>query len=118
MKGIPEWLIYLQMVLVICIIGSLFIKYIFEIKEGYLTYQIIFFGWPLYKKVIDPNQINGIKFKRVGWASKCAVIQVRKGINIRIFHFAPENVYIDLLDFAYKNDISIAKSKDYLLLER
>ena len=83
-----------------------------------MIYQIFFFTVPIYKKVLFPNQIIHIKFKRLGWTKKGAIIQVKKGFNIRIVNFVPKNVLTDLIDFANKNDISITKTKDYLILDK
>jgi hypothetical protein len=59
-----------------------------------------------------------MKFKRVGWATKVAIIQVEKGLNIRVVNFVPKNVFVVLIDFANKHDISISKTKYYLILEK
>ncbi len=72
----------------------------------------------LYRKVVYTHQITKMKFKRVGWATKAAIIQVEKGLNIRVVNFVPNNVFVDLIDFANKYDISISKTKDYLILEK
>jgi hypothetical protein len=45
-------------------------------------------------------------------------IQVKKGFYIRILHFNPDNVFLDLIDFANANGICISKTKDYLILEK
>ena len=97
---------------------SIFIQFEFKIVDGYLTYQIFFLTMPIYKKVIYPNQIIQMKFKRIGWNTKGVIIQVKKGFNIRVVNFSPNNVFIDLIDFANKNGISISKTKDYLILEK
>ena len=111
-------LLYIQITFCLIILGSIFIKYKFEINKDSLTYEILFFKLPLYKKSIYPNQIIRIKFKRMGWYSKGAIIQVRKGFNIRIANFAPGDVFIDLINFANKNGISYSKTKDYCILEK
>ena len=113
-----NWLFYFQLVFSLVILGLLFIKFTFVINEDYLTYQVLFFNLPLYKKRIYHNQTIQIKFKRVSWYSKGAIIQVKKGFNIRIVNFAPNDVFKNLLDFAIKNGISYSKTRDYLILEK
>ncbi|MGM9929232.1 MAG: diguanylate cyclase [Bacillus sp. (in: firmicutes)] len=113
-----KWLLYFQIIFSLVIFGSLFIKYKFEINEDYLTYQILFLKWPIYKTRISPHQTIQITFKRISWYTKGAIIQVKKGVNIRIVNFAPNNIFIDLIDFANKNGISYSKTKDYCILEK
>lgn len=111
-------LIYYQISLIIFLFVVLFIKYEFKIEDSTLTYQISFFKLPIYKKVISHNHIKRIKYKRVGWATKCAIIQVEKGFNIRIANFTPNNVFLNLTKFSEKQGIPISKTKDYLILEK
>lgn len=111
-------LLYFQISLVIFILLSIFIKFEFEIDDGYLTYQIFFLSIPIYKKVLYPKQIIQMKFKRIGWNNKGVIIHVKKGVNIRVVNFSSNSVFIDLINFANKNNISISKTKDYLILEK
>ncbi len=113
-----NWLIYVQLIWSLFILGSLFIKYKFQINDDHLTYQIVFFKLPLYKRRINLNQINQIRFKRFGCYTKGAIIQVYKGINIRIVHFIPDDVLKDLVEFARENGISYSKTKEYCILEK
>ncbi|WP_455717337.1 hypothetical protein [Anaerosporobacter sp.] len=113
-----NWLIYVQLIWSLFILSSLFIKYKFKINDDHLTYQIVLFRLPLYKRSIHLNQINQIRFKRFGWYTKGAIIQVDNGINIRIVHFVPDEVLKDLVEFARKNGISYSKTKDYCILEK
>jgi hypothetical protein len=114
----PNWLLYLQILLVVVIVLSIFIQFKFKIDEHHLTYQIMFLSMSIYRKGLNPEQIIQIKFKRIGWSTKGACIQVKKGFNIRILHFNPDNVLLDLIDFANANGICIPKTKDYLILEK
>ncbi|EPD53270.1 hypothetical protein HMPREF1210_01001 [Paenisporosarcina sp. HGH0030] len=111
-------LLYFQIVVLVFLVVSFFIRYKFEINDGFLTYQPLFLAIPLYKKVIYPNQIIKIKFKRLGWTNKGAIIKIKKGFNIHVVNFEPDNVFIDLINFTNKNSISILKTKDYLILEK
>ena len=109
---------YLQILLALFLFLSIFIRFKFVIDDGCLTFQTLFFSIPIYKKALFPNQINQIKFKRIGWAAKCAIIQAKKGFNVRIVNFTPSNVFVDLIDFSNEKGISISKTKDYLILEK
>ena len=52
-----KWLLFFALIFSIIILGLLLIKYQFEINEDYLTYQILFFGLPFYKRRIPHNEI-------------------------------------------------------------
>jgi len=111
-------LLYFLILLALLILMSIFIQFKFIIEDSYLIYQILLFAMPIYKKVLYPNQIIQLKFKRIGWTSKGAIIRVKGGFNIRIVNFSPNNIFIKLIDFANENGISISKTKDYLILEK
>ena len=117
-KDYSNGLLYFQFGLIVFILLSLFIQFKFKIDDGYLVYQILIISLPIYKKEVSPNQITLIKFKRLGWNTRGAIIQVKKGFNIRVVHFSPNNIFIDLIDFANENSILISKTKDYQILER
>lgn len=117
-KDYSNGLLYFQIGLIVIILLSLFIQFKFKIDDGYLVYQILFMAMSIYEKEVSPNQIIQIKFKRLGWMTKGAIIQVKKGFNIRVVHFSPNNIFIDLIDFANENSISISKTKDYQILEK
>jgi hypothetical protein len=50
--------------------------------------------------------------------TKGAIIQLKKGINIRVVHFSPDYLFADLIDFANDHSISITKTKDYRVIEK
>jgi hypothetical protein len=110
--------IYFQIGVIVFILLSFFIEFRLKIDNGYLVYQLFFLTIPIFKKVVSPNEIIRMKFIRVGWMSKGAIIQVKKGFNIRVIHFYPDNLLVDLIDFANKNNIYITKTKDYRILEK
>lgn len=109
---------YLRIALLILFLLTILIKYSFTINEDKLIYQIVILNIPIYKKEMDLDQIKQIKFIRNGWAKKGAIIEVNKGLNIRIARFESNNVCAYLIDFANKHDITICKTKDYLILEK
>jgi hypothetical protein len=112
-KDFSNGLICFQIGLIVLILFSFFIQFKFKIDDGYLVYQILFFAIPIYKKEVSPNQIIRMKFKHVGWMTKGAIIQVKKGFNIRVILFTPDNIFEDLIDFANENCISISITKDF-----
>lgn len=110
-------LLYVQIAFAVFVFITIFIQFKFKIVDGHLIYQLFFLAMPIYKKVIYPNQIIQMKFKRVGWKTKGVIIQVRKGFNIRVVNFLPNDVFVELMDFANKYGITTSKTRDYLMLE-
>ena len=111
-------LAYLQLSLAFFTLLLIFIQFTLRIDDRLITYQVLFCSLVIYQKALDPQQILQLTFKRVSWSTQSAFIQVKKGINLRIIHFYPDNFLKELALFALQNDISINKTKDYLLLEK
>lgn len=99
-------------------VGLSSIRFKFKINDKHLVYQILLFNKSVNKKEIYPYQINQLKFIRVGWAKKGAIIKLNKGMNVRLASLTPQEAYEHLIEFAEKHDITIFKTKDYLILER
>ncbi|MFY3790882.1 hypothetical protein ACOQFO_04100 [Ureibacillus sp. MALMAid1270] len=111
-------LFFVEICLMIYILLLFFMKFTIKIDNELLTYQVFLFSWRVYIKVLTPDQISYIQFRRVGWASKGAVVHVKKGLNVRVYNFKAENILKDLIHFANEHQISFSKSKDYLILEK
>lgn len=110
--------LFLFLLVILLGIGLASIRFKFKIHDSHLVYQIMLFNKSIIKKAIYPEQINLMKFIRVGWAKKAAIIKVKKGINIRLAVLEPQKAYDHLIEFAKNYDITIVKTKDYLILER
>ena len=95
-----------------------FVRFRLNINDENLVYEILIFKKSIVKQRIFPEDINQLKFTRVGWAKKSAKIKVNKGINVRLAVLEPPKAYDHLIEFAEKHDITIVKTKDYLILER
>lgn len=94
------------------------IRFRFNIHAEHLVYEILIYNKSIVKQRISPEDISQLKFTRVGWAKKAAKINVNKGINVRLAVLEPPKAYDHLIEFAKKHDITIVKTKDYLILER
>ena len=105
------------LVLMIAVLFAL-IRFRFNIHEEDLVYEILIFNKSILKQRIFPEDIIQMKFTRVGWAKKAAKIKVNKGFDVRLAVLEPPIAYDHLIDFAKKHDITIVKTKDYLILER
>ena len=68
--------------------------------------------------MLTSEKIKKIKFGRIGWTTKNAVVKVRRGFNFGVAHFFSEQLIEELEEFALANNIEIQKTKDYLLLEK
>ena len=112
------YLFYYNILLTLFIITLFFLKYTFTIYDGHLTYETYLMTICIYKRVIYPSQMKIVEFKRYGWATQGALIRIRKGLNLRLALFSPNEIFNELLTFANKHDIPTSKTKDYQLLER
>ncbi|WP_026907269.1 hypothetical protein [Paucisalibacillus globulus] len=99
-------------------IGLVTIRFRIKIQDDYLTHQVSFLNLSLINRNVYPKEISEIKFFRIGWAKKAAKIGLNNGVSIRLAVIDNSEAYGHLLDFAEKNNISIRKTKDYLILER
>lgn len=97
---------------------ALAIRLKFTIKEDHLIYHVFLFKKAIINKELYPNQVEKIKFIRADWTKKAAIIKVDQRSNIRLAILQPPEAYDHLLTFAENNDIPIAKTEDYLTLER
>lgn len=104
-------------VLLVAVVFAL-IQFRLNINDENLVYEILIFNKSIVKQRILPEDVNELKFTRVGWAKKAAIIKVNKGINVRLAVLEPPEAYDHLMEFAMKHDITIVKTKDYLILER
>lgn len=112
------WMRAFTIVLLLCIPCLCFIQYSLKIEEDHLTYTVTLLNLSIYQKNSIPSNIKRIIYKRVGWKTKLAVIQLEKGLPIRVALFTPNTIHEDLLDFCIKNHVEIKKTKDYLILEK
>lgn len=108
--------LYVLIILVASIL--LLISFKFSIHKGHLVYEIVIINKSIVSKRIYPEDINYMKFIRVGWAKKAAIIKVKKGFNIRLAILEPPTAYDHLIEFAETHEVAIVKTKDYLILER
>ncbi|SES23432.1 hypothetical protein SAMN05518872_10658 [Psychrobacillus sp. OK032] len=109
---------YYNILLTLFIITLFFLKYTFTIHDGHLNFETYLMTICIYKRVIYPSQMKIVEFKRYSWTTQGALIRIRKGLNLRLVLFSPNEIFNELLTFAYKHDIQTSKSKDYQLLER
>jgi hypothetical protein len=88
------------------------------ITSDRLDYKIKLFKLTIYRKILTPDNIKKIKFCRIGWSTKNAVVKVRGGFNFGVAYFYSEQLIGELEEFALANHIEIQKTKDYQLLEK
>ena len=95
---------------IICILLA-FITYSFWITKSDLAYEMRIFGIKIYTKNIAITNIKKIVFKRSGPQAKSAIIQLNKGLSIRVSLFKPTTVYQDLILFCEENTVCYELSK-------
>lgn len=111
-----QTIINISILILIFVIFS--IQYQFHIDYQRLTYQVFLLRTPIFTKEVVPEEIQEIKFIRVDWAKKSAIVRMKKGLNIRVILFHPDSVCKDLEHYARENNVSIHKTRDYQILER
>lgn len=114
-NGVPR-VLYVLILLLATVL--LLISFKFSIYNDHLVYEIVIINKSIVSKKIYPEDINYMKFIRVGWAKKAAIIKMNKGINIRLAILEPPKAYDHLIEFAETHEVAIVKTKDYLILER
>ncbi|WP_047985329.1 hypothetical protein [Ornithinibacillus californiensis] len=102
----------------IYIITIIFMQFNFKIADEALTFHVLIFSLTIYRKEVHYNEICGIKFKRVGWGKKCAIVQNKNGFNFRIINFNSEKIFEDLIEFSKLHQVPISKTSDYFILEK
>jgi len=117
-NGESSILSFISILLILFIITTFNLKTEFIINQEELNYVIKIYGFNFFHKKLSSADIDKILFKRFGWATKGAILQLHKGINLRIVQFIPKDIMLQLETFAINNNVTISKSKDYLLLER
>lgn len=106
--------------ILIVLLSTVFLLFSFKftINNNHLIYEIVIINKSIVSKRINPEDINYMKFIRVGWAKKAAIIKMNKGFNIRLAILEPPKAYDHLIEFAETHEVAIVKTKDYLILER
>ncbi|RSD23276.1 hypothetical protein [Mesobacillus subterraneus] len=109
-------IIYFTTVFIILLI-SLLRSYL-TIHPEHLEYRMTIFKYTIYRIVLNKDNIKKIKFGRIGWSTKNAVIKVKGSFNISMTQFNKEEFVLELEQFAITHGIEVQKTKDYKLLER
>ncbi len=105
-------------VVLLMAVGLGSIRFKLEMNKDHFVYHMQFFQITLFKRHIYPGQIKQLKFVRVGWNEKGAIIKVNKGFNIRLIVLDSQRAYDDVMGFAHDHEIPIFKTRDYLILEK
>lgn len=111
-----SWMVRVSIALAVLVITLHQIQ--LTITSNHLEYKIKLFKYPIYRKLLTPDNIKKIKFGRIGWSTKNAVVKVRRGFNFGVAQFYSEKLIGELEEFALTHNIEIQKTRDYLLLEK
>jgi|GEM_PF-4359829 len=104
--------LYFQIFVSALLVLALFIRVLVKVRDSNIIYRVELGSLPLYYKTVYTGEIRRMEFKRSNWASKVAVVRVRKGIDLRFALFG-DGLFEDLSQFAKRNDVELRKSKDY-----
>jgi hypothetical protein len=111
-----SWMVRVSITLAVLVITLYQVQ--LTITSDYLEYKIKIFKFTIYRKLLTPDKIKKIKFGRIGWSTKNAVVKVRRGFNFSVAQFYSTQLIAELEEFALENNIEVQKTKDYLLLEK
>lgn len=81
------WMLYYLIPLAIFVFLTIFMVFTVVITDGFLTFQIQVLTLTIYKKTVSHEQIEMLKYKRVGWWHRCVIVKNYKGFNFRIVNF-------------------------------
>ncbi len=109
--------LYSQLFVSALIVLALFIQVRVKVRGSNIVYRVELWNAPLYYKTVYIEEIHRIEFKRSSWASKVAVVRVKKGVNLRFALFG-DGLFEELSQFAERNGLELWKSKDYQTLEK
>ncbi|MDQ0350307.1 hypothetical protein J2R98_000110 [Alkalibacillus filiformis] len=93
---------------------NIFINFKLKLDAETITYEIYYINFRVHQKVVHVEDIQEIRFKRVGWKQSSAKIILPGKLNIRVVAFKPKEVYQTLDEY----DVPKHKSEDYLVLEK
>lgn len=102
--------------LIVILLGLL--RFSFQIDPHSLIYRISFWKWTILKMEIQPEEISRVKFFRVSWSEKAAVVKRKRGMNIRLVVLKSPEAYGELLKFCEDHEVEVVKTKDYLIIEK
>lgn len=118
LSSLPDgFALYFQLFVSALIVLALFIEARVKVRDSNIIYRVELWSLPLYYKTIYAEDIRRIEFKRSKWASKVALVRVKKGIDLRFALFG-DGLFEDLSQFAKRNNLELRKSKDYQTVEK
>lgn len=113
-----SWGMLTSIGLLILLALPVFISYHVRIDMGLIHLEMRYFRWTVYRRIIQPEDIEQIRFNRYDWKKKGAVLRMKKGRKLRLVHFEPLGLMEKLESFADLYHVDYLKSKDYQLIER
>lgn len=128
-RSVFIWLIFLilltsifgyrfQVGIAIVTLAASLIQFHLQIDKNELEYKILLYKFTFYRKRLAPDKVAKIKFVRIGWTTKDAIIKPKQGLSFRVSHFYNETIIHRLEQFASENNVEVIKTRDYHLLER
>jgi hypothetical protein len=109
---------FFQFLLPITLVLISLLRFHLILSSHQIEYKITISNMTIYRKILTTENIKKIKFGRIGWKTKNAVVKVRRSFNIGVAYFYSEQLIAELEEFALANHIEIQKTRDFLLLEK
>lgn len=109
---------FFQILIPIALVSIIYLRFHLSFTSRQIEYKITILNITIYRKIHTSENIKKIKFGRIGWSTKNAVVKVRRGFNFGVAQFYSEKLIGELEEFALTHNIEIQKTRDYLLLEK
>ncbi|WP_226677801.1 hypothetical protein [Mesobacillus jeotgali] len=109
---------FFQLLIPIALVLIIYLRFHLTLTSHQFEYKITISNITIYRKIFTSENIKKIKFRRIGWTTKNAVVKVRGGFNFSVAYFNSEQLIRELEEFALANHIEIQKTRDYQLLEK
>lgn len=109
---------FFQLLIPIALVIIIYLRFHLSFATHQIEYKITISNITIYRKILTSKNIKKIKFGRIGWTTKNAVVKVRGGFNFNVAYFNSEQLIHELEEFALTNHIEVKKTKDYQLLEK
>ena len=109
---------FFQLLIPIALVIIIYLRFHLSFTTHQIEYKITISNITIYRKILNSENIKKIKFGRIGWSTKNAVVKVKGGFNFSVAYFNSEQLIRELEEFALTNNIKIQKTRDYQLLEK
>jgi hypothetical protein len=78
---------FFQLLIPIVLVIIIYLRFHLSFTSHQVEYKITILNIPIYRKILTSENIKNIKFSRIGWTTKNAVVKVTGGFNFSVAYF-------------------------------